>query len=83
MPLLSLFLFAITGKVVAEQLMIGAVEGVSILFAVIGMLLAIVWLRFFNRRVANDSRYQPVILQRMPSAGLTAASPIHTLTPEP
>ncbi|MDZ7805080.1 SoxR reducing system RseC family protein [Thiohalophilus sp.] len=82
-PLLSLFLFAVTGKVLAEQLMISAVEGVSILFAVIGMLLAIVWLRAFNRRIANDSRYQPVILQRLPSSGLTAASSIHAVTPEP
>ncbi|MDY6979147.1 MAG: SoxR reducing system RseC family protein [Pseudomonadota bacterium] len=81
-PLLSLFLFAITGKVVAEQLMIGAVEGVSILFAGIGMLLAIVWLRAFNRRVANDSRYQPVILQRMPLSGSGAAGSVHALTPD-
>ncbi|MGM0679626.1 MAG: SoxR reducing system RseC family protein, partial [Pseudomonadota bacterium] len=81
-PLLSLFLFAITGKVLAEQLMINAVEGVSILFAVFGMVLAIAWLRAFNRRVANDSRYQPVILQRMPSAGLTVASSTPTLNPD-
>jgi len=77
-PLLSLLLFAITGKVVAEQLMIAAVEAVSILFAIIGMLLAIVWLRRFTRRIADDSRYQPVILQRLPSSGLSASNAVHS-----
>lgn len=72
-PLLSLLLFAITGKVLAEQLMIAAEEAVSILFAIIGMLVAIYWLRLFNRRIANDTRYQPVILQRLPTAGLSVS----------
>lgn len=77
-PLLSLLLFAITGKVVAEQMVIAAVEAVSILFAVLGMVVAIIWLRGFTRRIADDSRYQPVILQRLPAAELSASTPLHS-----
>jgi len=77
-PLLSLLLFAITGQVLAEQLLIPAEELVSIVFAVIGMLVAIVWLRLFTRRIAHDSRYQPQILRRLPSAGIPGSHIIHS-----
>lgn len=77
-PLLSLLLFAITGQEVAEQLLIPATELVSIVFAIIGMLVAIVWLRLFTRRIANDSRYQPQILRRLPSAGLSGSNIVHS-----
>lgn len=77
-PLLSLLLFAITGKVVAEQLLFDAVEAVSILFAIVGMLVAVFWLRLFNRRIAHDRRYQPVILQRAPAAGISVSNSVHS-----
>lgn len=77
-PLLSLLLFAITGKVVAEQLLIASVEAVSILFAIVGMLVAIIWLKRFTRRVATDSRYQPVILQRLPAPDMPGTTIIHS-----
>lgn len=77
-PLVSLLLFAITGKVIAEQMMIESVEAVSILFAIIGMLISIAWLKLFSRRVAKDSRYQPVILKRLPAADIAVSNVVHS-----
>lgn len=71
LPLLSLLLFAITGKVVAEQLMIEYIEVVTILFAVIGLSVAAIWLRLFTRRIENNSRYQPVIMKRLSETGVS------------
>ncbi len=78
LPLLCLLLFAITGKIVAEQLMIPAVEITSIIFAILGMFVAILWLRLFTRRIANDSRYQPVILERLPTAKVSGIAAVHS-----
>jgi sigma-E factor negative regulatory protein RseC len=77
LPLLSLLLFAITGKIVAEQLMIEYVEPVTILFAVIGLLVAAVWLRLFTRRIENNSHYQPVIMKRLPKIAVPDANVVH------
>ncbi len=66
LPLVFMLLFAVTGKVVATQ-MEWSTEPVVILFAVIGLLTAAVWLRGFTRRIQYDNEYQPVVLRRLPT----------------
>ena len=38
-----------------------------IVFALIGLLTAGLWLRGFTRRIQHDNFYQPVILRRLPT----------------
>ena len=64
LPLIFMMLFAITGNVVAVQ-MEWKSEWVVILFAVIGLVTAGLWLRGFTRRIQHDSDFQPVILRRL------------------
>jgi sigma-E factor negative regulatory protein RseC len=77
LPLLSLLLFAITGKVLAEQLGIASVEMMTILFALAGLLVAVIWIRMFSRRIANNSRYQPVIMKRLPNIEVSSVDTVH------
>lgn len=66
LPLVFMMLFAVTGNVVAVQ-MAWQTEPVVILFAVIGLLTAGVWLRGFTRRIQFNNEYQPVVLRRLPT----------------
>ena len=66
LPLIFMMLFAITGNVVAVQ-MEWKSEWVVILFAVIGLVTAGLWLRGFTRRIQHDNEYQPVVLRRLPT----------------
>lgn len=72
-PLLFMMLFAITGNVVARQ-MLWQTEQVVILFAVAGLAVAGIWLRRFTRRIQSNDVYQPVILRRVPTPLLTRDS---------
>ena len=73
LPLLFMLLFAVTGQVVARQ-MLWQSEPVVILFAVAGLLVAGIWLRRFTRRIQHDTIYQPVILRRVPAPLITQDS---------
>ena len=75
LPLIFMMLFAITGNVVAVQ-MEWKSEWVVILFAVIGLVTAGLWLRGFTRRIQHDSDFQPVILRRL-STPFVAQHSIH------
>lgn len=66
LPLLFMLLFALTGQVVAKQ-MIWQTEPVVILFAVAGLAVAGIWLMRFTRQIQNDKVYQPVILRKLPA----------------
>lgn len=66
-PLLFMLLFAVTGKVVAEQ-MAWQAELVVILFAILGLVTAGFWLRGFTHRIQHDKEYQPVVLRRLPTS---------------
>lgn len=48
----------------------GNAELSSALGAVAGLVSGLVWLRGFSRRIADDLRYQPVIVRRLGVAGL-------------
>jgi len=65
MPLLSLFVFGVLGKALAEQLLISSADLLVAAFGVIGLLLGFAWVRRFSRIVASDPRYQPVLLRRV------------------
>jgi sigma-E factor negative regulatory protein RseC len=65
-PLVFMMLFAVTGNVVAMQ-MAWQTEPVVILFAMIGLLTAGLWLRGFTRRIQHNNEYQPVVLRRLPT----------------
>lgn len=73
LPLLFMLLFAVTGQVVAKQ-MIWQTEPVVILFALTGLVTAGIWLRRFTRRIQHDTIYQPVILRRIPAPLITQDS---------
>ena len=66
LPLIFMMLFAVTGNVVAVQ-MAWQTEPVVILFAMIGLVTAGLWLRGFTRRIQHDNEYQPVVLRRLPT----------------
>ena len=62
-PLLALMGGGLLGEVMAAQLSLST-EGTSIAFALIALALSLLWLRRFNRRVANDERFNAEILRR-------------------
>ncbi len=63
LPLLVMLLFAITGKLLANQIHWPA-EPVVIVFAVSGLGISALLVRRFSARIQSDQRYQPVILRR-------------------
>lgn len=65
-PLLALLAGGLLGEVMAPQLALPK-EGMSILFALMALALSFLWLRRFNRRAANDTRFNAVILRRAES----------------
>jgi sigma-E factor negative regulatory protein RseC len=62
-PLLALLAGGLLGEVMAPQLALPK-EGMSIFFALIALACSFLWLRHFNRRAANDVRFNAVILRR-------------------
>ncbi len=65
LPLVSMILFSIFGEQMAAQWQLSSVEGTSILFAVIGFVLAGILIKIYSRHISSDARYQPVILKRL------------------
>jgi sigma-E factor negative regulatory protein RseC len=65
LPLCFLILFAILGEIVAEQMSVSNVDSISIMFAIVGLMVALIWLRLFSSRVSNDPQYQPRVLRKM------------------
>jgi sigma-E factor negative regulatory protein RseC len=63
-PLLALMSGGLFGELMASQLMMQG-EGMTIFFALISLALSLLWLRRFNQRVANDTRFNAVILRRV------------------
>ena len=64
LPLLMLILFALLGEEVARQLLIESVELMSIGFAVLGLFIALWWVRRHTSNNSAQNRYQAVILRR-------------------
>ena len=67
MPLVVMGAFAIIGRWLAGQLFhVDVSDAMLMLFAVVGLLLALYVVRQFQRRVQNNPDYHPVILRRRP-----------------
>ena len=64
-PIVSMLLFSIFGKLVAQQWLIQSEEGLSIIFGLIGLVVAAIWIRIFSRRIKSDLHYQPVVLRKL------------------
>jgi sigma-E factor negative regulatory protein RseC len=62
-PLLALLGGGLFGELMAPQLELSG-EGPAIVAALIALGLSLLWLRRFNRRVADDERFNAVILRR-------------------
>lgn len=64
-PLLGLLVGAVLGGLLSERLLIDG-ESLTLGLGIAGLLGGLVWLRGFTRRIRSDSRYQPVVLRRLP-----------------
>lgn len=65
LPLLSLLGFGLLGEVIARHLLIDNSDGVSLLFALAGLVLAMWWVRRKTGKLENTHRYQAVIIRRL------------------
>lgn len=74
-PLLAMLAGALLGETMAGQLGSDS-EVVSIVFGMLGFLAGLFWLRWFNRRVSRDERYQALILRRADANPLFSNIPI-------
>lgn len=72
-PLLALMAGALIGESVAKQ-MLWDIDFSAVIFAIVGFVMALLWLRRFNRRVANQSNFHVVILRR---TGMSTTQSIH------
>ncbi|MCF6256411.1 MAG: SoxR reducing system RseC family protein [Gammaproteobacteria bacterium] len=64
-PLLMLFFFGFLGQLLSAQLLMTNQDILPIVLGLSGLLLGFVWVRRFTRRIADDARYQPVLLRRV------------------
>jgi sigma-E factor negative regulatory protein RseC len=64
-PLLGLLVGAVLGGLLSERLLVSG-ESLTLGLGIAGLLGGLIWLRGFTRRIRNDSRYQPVVLRRLP-----------------
>lgn len=69
MPLAGLIGGGLCGQLLAQN--VGAnTELSSALGAITGLTVGLLWLRRFSQRIAEDSRYQPVIVRRLGTGDL-------------
>ncbi|HHI92179.1 MAG TPA: Fis family transcriptional regulator [Gammaproteobacteria bacterium] len=64
-PLLMLFVFGFLGELLSTQLLVTNQDILPIVLGLAGLLLGFVWVRRFTRGIADDVRYQPVLLRRV------------------
>lgn len=64
-PLLALFVFGLLGQILSVQLLMQNQDVLPIVFGLLGLALGFVWVRRFTHAIADDKRYQPVLLRRV------------------
>jgi len=64
-PLISMLLFALFAQWSIGSSTTG--EGWVVLSALAGLMIGFYWLRGFSAKIAQDKRYQPVIIRRQPA----------------
>ncbi len=62
-PLIAMLFAALLGDLVGQELQLNSGEGLTIIFGLAGLGVGFLWVRNFSRRIADDIRYQPVILR--------------------
>lgn len=65
MPLLAMFLFGLLGEVLADQFALASPDAFIAVLSVVGLAVGFLWLRLFARGIAQDARYQPILLRRL------------------
>ena len=75
-PLIAMLLMALLGDFVGGELQLDSHEGLTVIFGLAGLGLGFLWVRNFSRRIADDVRYQPVILRHV-SGGAVHETLIH------
>ncbi|NOX92275.1 MAG: SoxR reducing system RseC family protein [Gammaproteobacteria bacterium] len=63
-PLLMLFVFGFLGQLLSTQLLMTNQDILPVVLGLSGLLLGFVQVRRFTRVIADDVRYQPVLLRR-------------------
>ncbi|MEA2080609.1 MAG: SoxR reducing system RseC family protein [Pseudomonadota bacterium] len=71
-PILLLLLGGLIGELGAEQFIWENAEFASVTLGISGLIVGLVWLKRFARRIQNDPDFQPVVLRRQTSAGTIA-----------
>ncbi len=79
-PLFSLFFGAIVGKYFFALMFAHYTEGVTAVFALLGLFFGVWWLRQFSQRIANDNRYQPVISSVVDTGAIIVTPTYHRVT---
>lgn len=64
-PLLTLFVFGFLGQLLTDQLLMTNQDILPIVSGLMGLLLGFLWVRRFTRLIADNDRYQPVLLRRV------------------
>ncbi|MEJ2142497.1 MAG: SoxR reducing system RseC family protein [Gammaproteobacteria bacterium] len=64
-PIIGLFVFALIGQWFSQQWLNVENELWIIGFATAGFILALSFVKKFNRKIKNDSRFQPVLLKKL------------------
>ena len=68
LPLLYLFLFAIVGQLISDNLQINNTELLTIVFSAFGFYLGMRHLKLFSISISKNEDYQPIILKQSPSS---------------
>jgi len=63
-PLLLMLGFAILGDFLSRQFLFWDADNSSVVFALFGLALGVMWLRRFTAKVKHDEHYQPVVLRK-------------------
>jgi sigma-E factor negative regulatory protein RseC len=63
MPLVLLIAFGLLGEVVSAQVLLSNTDGLTVLFAIIGLATGFFWLKHISSQIRLDPSYQPKLLQ--------------------
>jgi sigma-E factor negative regulatory protein RseC len=72
MPLVSMIAFAVAGETVSRHTLSANPDIMSIAGAMIGLLVGITGLRWYSRKSADNTQYQPILLRHAHQVGVGA-----------
>lgn len=78
-PLVAMLVVAMLGDLLGSELQLSSNEGLTVVSGLAGLGLGFLWVRRFSLRIADDIRYQPVILRH--SRVVAPAKPLIRLQP--